>query len=101
MSTKDCPVSSTGKHKNEYAIFARNKQGRLMAVVTSTCAMSWSPNLAYTWEQPPTHYFCPQHGHFIVKLSRNYPDIKFTGRTSNSGKHKEWISGSFSQEVKK
>jgi hypothetical protein len=101
MSTKDCPVGSAGKHKNEYAIFARTKQGRLMAMVTSTCAMSWSPNLAYTWEQPPTHYFRPQHGHFIVKLSRNYPDIRFTGRTSTSGKHKEWEHVSFPDSRKK
>jgi len=78
------------KHKPLYAIFARDSKGTLMSFCENSLDMSWTTNLAATWEYPPVHYFRPQDGHFIVKLSKQHPDIVFTGRHGRRTSNKEW-----------
>lgn len=70
-------------HRRFYAIFRRNKHGKLVALIdASTISMGWSDTGALLWsiDQIPNHYFRPQDGHFIVCTSRRYPDLEFTGK---------------------
>ena len=85
----DFLFNSDMKRKKGYAIFARDKRGRLMSIYESSFSMPWSTNVARVWDVPPTHYFLPQQGHFIVCTTRQHPDLYFTGRSDRRGNF-EW-----------
>jgi len=75
-----------------YALFRKNEDGTIEAMIDSSIAsMGWSTTGANVWNTPPTHYFRPELGHFIVKITRIYPDIEFTGnRCPNRPRNLEW-----------
>jgi len=77
----------------QYALFKRDNDGKLWAMYDqSTCSMGWSSNMANLWDSPPLHYFDPAEGHFIIKVTRKYPDIEFTGKVMRGReRNKHWI----------
>lgn len=68
------------KNRRYYAIFCRLPNGKLVAMIDkSLVSMGWSDSGACLWDEPPSSYFKPQEGHFLVVTSRKYSDLEFTG----------------------
>jgi len=64
------------KDNKRYVIFKRDKAGNVMGLMENSFSMSWSYNTVNIFDGIPTNYFHPQEGHFIIKTTKEYPDIK-------------------------
>ena len=74
-----------------YAILKRNENGILVGLNDSMMSMCWLENSICVWKEPPTHYFKPEEGHFIVKTTKHYKDIYFTGKPSGYRRNKQFL----------
>ncbi len=59
-----------------YAMFKYEK-GILKGFCDCGMSMGFVEGSVKIWEYPPTHYFKPNDGYFIVKTTRTYKDFKF------------------------
>lgn len=75
-----------------YALLRKNKEGVIEGLNDASFSMKWIPNSACLWKTPPTHYFNPKNGNeFMVKTTRHYKDIYFTGEYSGIRRNKEFL----------
>ncbi len=72
-----------GEMRPSYCIFNRNKNGDLIALMEHDFSMGWSKQYAATWKNPPSLYFNPKRGDFIIKTTKSYKDIKMLGYSGN------------------
>lgn len=73
------------KIKIGYSIF-RYVDGRLYALAAASLHMYYSTYLCDIFQVPPTHYFKPYEGDFIIKTTRIYSDLEileYSGHKSN------------------
>ena len=63
-----------GSSEYLYTLFRRNENGDIESFSGDRC---WSKERAYLFMKPPTHMFSPEQGEFILKVTREYPDIEF------------------------
>ena len=55
-------------------MFNRNN-GIVIGFCNDSFSMSWRYHCVHILKKPPTHYFKPQRGDFIIRLNRQYDDI--------------------------
>lgn len=88
-------------------MFNRNEDGYIVGFCNDFLCMSWQTHCVNIWDSPPVHYFNPKNGDFIIRVNREYKDIKiypltkenhcykgnywFSQKHKNHENGKEWI----------
>lgn len=64
------------KLNKKYAMFNRDENGIIIGFCNDSLCMTYRHNCVYVWDYPPNHYFKPQHGDFIICLSKKSDDVE-------------------------
>jgi hypothetical protein len=63
-------------NKKRFALFNKLSSGLIVGLCNDSFRMSYRYNCVYVWKSPPSHYFKPARGDFIICLNRKYDDVE-------------------------
>ena len=62
--------------KKKFAMFNKDKWGNIVGFCNDSFCMTYRYHCVNVWDYPPTHYYNPKNGDFIICLNKKYDDVE-------------------------